>query len=141
MSDVMKGKYLLGLSLQELTDIAVEASQPSYRGKQLFQALYSDLVRSVDAISTLPADFRRNLAERELSVGFPSVEKKFRSTDGTVRYLIGFSDAQSVETVWMPEGDSGESGDGTEAGELTSSRQFDRATICVSSQVGCAVAC
>jgi 23S rRNA (adenine2503-C2)-methyltransferase len=95
----------------------------------------------VDAISTLPADFRRNLAERELSVGFPFIEKKFRSTDGTVRYLIGFSDAQSVETVWMPEGDSGESGDGTEAGELTSSRQFDRATICVSSQVGCAVAC
>ena len=36
------------------------------------------------------------------------------SVDGTVRYLIAFGDGQSVETVWMPEGDGGESGDGAE---------------------------
>jgi 23S rRNA (adenine2503-C2)-methyltransferase len=45
-----------------------------------------------------------------------------------------------VETVWMPEGDDGESGDGSEAGEEELKR-FRRATICVSSQVGCAVNC
>jgi 23S rRNA (adenine2503-C2)-methyltransferase len=58
--------------------------------------------------------------------------------------LIGFSDGQSVETVWMPEGDGGETGDGTEAGNpvhRSSGRPWDRATICVSSQVGCAVDC
>ena len=63
---------------------------------------------------------------------------------GTVRYLIECGDGQTVEAVWMPEGDGGESGDGTEAGSerggLTGSK-WDRATICVSSQVGCAVAC
>src|SRR5262249_45602498 len=47
------------------------------------------------------------------------------------------------ETVWMPEGDDGESGDGSEAGEQleTGSQSWKRATICVSSQVGCAVNC
>src|SRR5205085_11482866 len=46
-------------------------------------------------------------------------------------------DGQSVETVWMPEGDGGEAGDGTDSGD----NDWDRATICVSSQVGCAVNC
>jgi 23S rRNA (adenine2503-C2)-methyltransferase len=59
---------------------------------------------------------------------------------------VGFSDGQSVETVWMPEGDGGEAADGSEAGELTTNGnwkagRFNRATICVSSQVGCAVNC
>ncbi len=49
---------------------------------------------------------------------------------------MNFVDGQSVETVWMPEGDGGESGDGSEA-----ERGWDRATICISSQVGCAVDC
>jgi 23S rRNA (adenine2503-C2)-methyltransferase len=73
----------------------------------------------------------------------PAVEKRFVSKDGTVRYLIMFPDGQSVEAVWMPEGDGGEAGDGTEAGDSVenSPRAWDRATICVSSQVGCAVDC
>jgi 23S rRNA (adenine2503-C2)-methyltransferase len=40
------------------------------------------------------------------------------SQDGTVRYLVALADGQTVETVWMPEGDGGEAGDGSEAGEL-----------------------
>jgi 23S rRNA (adenine2503-C2)-methyltransferase len=53
------------------------------------------------------------------------------------------ADGQSVETVWMPEGDGGEAGDGSEAGleESGGSRKWNRATICISSQVGCAVDC
>jgi 23S rRNA (adenine2503-C2)-methyltransferase len=77
-------------------------------------------------------------------VGVPRIEKKFISRDGTVRYLVKFSDEQTVETVWMPEGDEGETGDGSEAGEQsenTSNRPWSRATICLSSQVGCAVDC
>src|SRR5581483_7831089 len=84
-----------------------------------------------------------SLEERGFSIGTPTIEKKFTSTDGTVRYLILFADGQSVETVWMPEGDDGEAGDGSEAGDRVegSTRTWDRATICVSSQVGCAVDC
>ena len=98
----------------------------------------------------------------------PQIEKRFVSQDGTVRYLIEFADGQSVETVWMPEGDGGEAGDGSEAGELaerfaqnpglneeeaqplgapkrrqdqTQGQNQGRSTICISSQVGCAVDC
>jgi 23S rRNA (adenine2503-C2)-methyltransferase len=99
-------------------------------------------VGSVDEISTLPLEFRHSLGERGLSLGVPAIDQKFVSVDGTVRYLIGFDDGQSVETVWMPEGDGGEAGDGSEAGnEVEERRAWDRATICVSSQVGCAVDC
>jgi 23S rRNA (adenine2503-C2)-methyltransferase len=138
-----KQKVLLGLTLRELTDFAEEAGQPSYRGRQLFEALYHQRVGSADQVSTLPQEFRQSLSQRGLSFGVPSIETKFGSTDGTVRYLIGFADGQSVETVWMPEGDDGEAGDGSEAGNEVekAGRTWDRATICVSSQVGCAVDC
>jgi 23S rRNA (adenine2503-C2)-methyltransferase len=137
-------KALLGLTLGELTDFVEDAGQPSYRGRQLFEALYRQRFGSAEQISTLPQEFRQSLSQRGLSLGVPSIEKKFTSTDGTVRYLIGFVDGQSVETVWMPEGDDGEAGDGSEAGnevEKAAGRTWDRATICVSSQVGCAVDC
>jgi 23S rRNA (adenine2503-C2)-methyltransferase len=140
--DKDKKSALLGLTLQELTDLAESASQPAYRGKQLFHALYLERIIALEQISTLPQEFRGTLDQQGFEVGPPTVEKKFVSTDGTVRYLLSFSDGQSVEAVWMPEGDGGESGDGTEADEqLETSRKWDRATICLSSQVGCAVDC
>ncbi len=59
--------------------------------------------------------------------------------DVTEGYLVaGVAGADTVETVWMPEGDEGEHGDGSEQDE---SKSRNRATICVSSQVGCAVNC
>jgi 23S rRNA (adenine2503-C2)-methyltransferase len=135
---------LVGLDLRELAAIVQQYGQPSYRAQQLFEALYRQRVGSAEQISTLPLEFRRSLAQNEFSVGLPTVEKKFASTDGTVRYLMAFADGQSVETVWMPEGDGGEVGDGSEAGaqaEGPEKANRGRATICVSSQVGCAVDC
>src|SRR5438067_2528039 len=128
-----KQSALLGLNLQELTSLVEESGQPAYRGRQLFEAIYGQRVQSAGQVSTLPQQFRSSLVERGIEIGAPKVEKKFVSGDGTVRYLIGFADGQSVETVWMPEGDGGEQGDGSE--------NWNRATICVSSQVGCAVDC
>ncbi len=120
-----------------------EFGQPSYRARQLFEALYRQRVETADQISTLPQDFRRSLAERGFSVGLPGIEKKFASNDGTVRYLVACADGQSVETVWMPDGDGGEAGDGSEVGDQMESagRSWGRTTICVSSQAGCAVDC
>jgi 23S rRNA (adenine2503-C2)-methyltransferase len=77
-------------------------------------------------------------------VGLPAIQKRFVSSDSTVRYLIELADNETVETVWMPEGDGGEAGDGSEAAaeiEAHKPRGWRRATICVSSQVGCAVNC
>ena len=100
--------FLLGLQLPELAALAEQFGQPSYRARQLFEALYCQRVETAEQISTLPQDFRRDLAEKGFSVGLPCIEKKFVSKDGTVRYLVAYPDGQSVETVWMPEGDGGE---------------------------------
>jgi len=134
---------LLGLTLRELSEIAEEFGQPAYRGRQLFEGVYRQRVCGLEEITTLPQELRQRLAEDGYGVGQPRIEKRFQSVDGTIRYLIAFSDGQSVETVWMPEGDDGEAGDGSEAAaelEAPDDRSC-RATICVSSQIGCAVDC
>ncbi len=133
---------LLGRDLAELLAFAEELQEPSYRAQQLFESIYRQRVSSVQQISTLPARLRQDLAVRGISIGWPTIDSKFQSADGTVRYLVESSDGETVEAVWMPEGDGGESGDGSEAGDETAPpRTWDRATICVSSQVGCAVDC
>jgi 23S rRNA (adenine2503-C2)-methyltransferase len=109
---------LLGLDRAELASLAESMGEPVYRAKQLLEAVYRQRVESVEQISTLSQKLRVRLAENGVSIGLPRIEKKFVSQDGTVRYLIAFADGQSVETVWMPEGDGGEAGDGSEAGEL-----------------------
>jgi 23S rRNA (adenine2503-C2)-methyltransferase len=135
---------LLGLDIQELTRIVETAGQAPYRARQLFDAIYRQRVSELSAISTLPLAFRRQLEEAGVSLGHSLVDRTFSSADGTIRYLFRFADGHSVETVWMPEGDSGEAGDGSEAGNEEESQGtggWSRATICVSSQVGCAVDC
>jgi 23S rRNA (adenine2503-C2)-methyltransferase len=136
---------LLGLNLQELTNLALGSGQPAYRGQQLFDAVYRQKIERLDQVSTLPLEYRARLAEQGWGVGLPTIARKFVSSDGTVRYLVELADGETVETVWMPEGDGGESGDGTEAGDEIEGGStpvgWRRATICVSSQVGCAVNC
>jgi 23S rRNA (adenine2503-C2)-methyltransferase len=136
-------RTLLGLDSQELTRLAEQAGEPDYRGRQLFEALYKRRVKASEQISTLPREFRAWIAREGLIPGLPQIDKKFVSIDGTVRYLIKLLDGNTVETVWMPEGDDGEAGDGTEAASEIEShgRDWRRATVCVSSQVGCAVNC
>ena len=114
-----------------------------YRARQLFDGLYGQRWSSLEQFTTLPLGLRQKLRDLGYTAGLPRVEKSFASTDGTVRYLLGFSDSQSVETVWMPEGDGGEAGDGSTSGdeELADRKDWHRATICISSQVGCAVDC
>jgi 23S rRNA (adenine2503-C2)-methyltransferase len=165
---------------EELAALTTEAGQPRYRARQIAEAVYRQRVESLAEISTLPLEFRERLERSGFTVGAARIEKKFVSGDGTVRYLMGLGDGQTVETVWMPEGDGGEAGDGSEAGaEAESSlsasgaealleeseliaalkrcatqnpvvqnapakkraRGVGRSTICISSQVGCAVDC
>jgi len=92
----------------------------------------------------LSKSLRERLEVEGWEVGRPAIAQVFQSADGTERYLVqGQSqDSQTVESVWMPEGDDGDTDDstGTDEREETGKR-WNRATICVSSQVGCAVNC
>jgi 23S rRNA (adenine2503-C2)-methyltransferase len=128
-------RALFGLRNQQLSEVLEEFGAPAYRVRQLSEALYRNWTEDLDSVTTLPKELREGLAEAGYAVGLPRIAETFRSVDGTERYLIATGDGQTVETVWMPEGDDGEDGDGTEAAE------HHDATICVSSQIGCAVNC
>jgi 23S rRNA (adenine2503-C2)-methyltransferase len=106
----------------DLADLAgaLGPEQPPYRARQVYQAIYRGGASDLDRITTLPADLRRELATH-YALGLPAIDHLYRSTDGTLRYLLRLEDERTVETVLMPEG--------------------ERDTICISSQVGCPVDC
>ncbi|HXH48704.1 MAG TPA: 23S rRNA (adenine(2503)-C(2))-methyltransferase RlmN [Terriglobia bacterium] len=111
---------LFGLSKAELEQLAVECGQPKYRGKQLFRNLYARRARDLNAFTDIPADFRQGLATR-CRVEWPEIKSQIASRDGAVRYLFALHDGENIETVYMPI--------------------ENRVTLCLSSQVGCAVGC
>jgi 23S rRNA (adenine2503-C2)-methyltransferase len=106
----------------ELTDIqqALGSTEPTFRARQIYEAVYRRRVTDLSAISNLPKALRARLGS-DLPLGLPQIERRYDSIDGTRRYLLRLGDGKTVETVWMPEG--------------------DRSTICISSQVGCPVDC
>jgi 23S rRNA (adenine2503-C2)-methyltransferase len=110
---------LLGMSLTELTDWVQQQGQPAYRGKQLHQWIYQQSVRSLADISVFPKQWRASLSE--VSLGRSTLHYRSEAPDGTVKFLLRLSDGQIIETVGIP----------TEK----------RLTVCVSSQVGCPMAC
>jgi 23S rRNA (adenine2503-C2)-methyltransferase len=142
-------RSLFGFDAEKLAETMVESGEPAWRGRQLAEALYQQRVAELDSVSTLSKTLRQRLAEMGWTVGRPKIVQTFVSHDGTERYLVeGHAGGETVETVWMPEGDGGEAGDGSDAGTVAPgpekdavSRRWNRATICVSSQVGCAVNC
>lgn len=132
-------KNLFGLSREQLRALIVDLGQPVYRVDQLLTAMFRQSVDSLDAVSVLPRALREEIVNLGWGIAIPKILEGFRSVDGTERYLIAGEDGQTVETVWMPGGDGGEKGDGT--ADDFDGANTKRATICVSSQVGCAVNC
>jgi 23S rRNA (adenine2503-C2)-methyltransferase len=141
-------KPLFGLDGEALAALMVEVGQPAWRSKQLSKAIYSQRCMDLSEITTLPQLLRQKLADDGWEVGRPRIVQVFKSVDGTERYLVQCgAAAETVETVWMPEGDDGEAGDGSDSGGQdkyargAAGKNWNRATISVSSQVGCAVNC
>jgi len=118
---------LLGKSKEELRAFCAALGEPAFRGAQIYHALYSERKFDVAQITNLPATLRERLG-KEARITLPEVKQRFASADGSVRYLFGLPGGEeklarpaSVEAVFMPsEG---------------------RQTICISTQVGCAVDC
>ncbi|HUZ46902.1 MAG TPA: 23S rRNA (adenine(2503)-C(2))-methyltransferase RlmN [Terriglobia bacterium] len=111
---------LLGLDKLDLCQLAELLDEPKFRGTQLFRDIYARRQRDFAQCTELPGPFRQILSSR-YRVDYPEIKGRMASRDGSVRYLLSLHDGESVETVYMP--DEG------------------RVTLCVSSQVGCAVNC
>src|SRR5579884_955353 len=119
MLQVLGDRVLVGMELADLEKLLTPA-QPTYRARQLYDALYRKQVADLSEISSLPQALRNELVARH-GLGLPAIDRMYQSVDGTRRYLLRLADGRTVETVLMPEG--------------------ERDTICISSQVGCPVDC
>ncbi|WP_148371234.1 23S rRNA (adenine(2503)-C(2))-methyltransferase RlmN [Bacteroides bouchesdurhonensis] len=114
-------KYpLLGMTLIELQSVAKKLGMPSFAAKQIASWLYDKKVTSLDEMTNLSLKYRELLKEN-YEVGAYTPVDEMRSVDGTVKYLYRIGENEFVEAVYIPED--------------------DRATLCVSSQVGCKMNC
>ena len=110
---------LLGMEVSDIQEV-LGRDQPEFRARQVYEALYHSQTTDLIKITTLPALLRDRLASGH-TVGQPTADHRYESSDGTRRYLLRLDDGRTVETVWMPEP--------------------ARDTLCISSQVGCPVDC
>lgn len=119
----MRTTTLLGLTLDELTSLVQELGEPKYRAKQLAEWLYVKRATTLDEMTSLPKALRSKL-EETCTIGRNPVALTQVSRDGTEKYLFRKLDRpeQTFETVYIPEEDG-------------------RATLCISSQVGCRMGC
>jgi 23S rRNA (adenine2503-C2)-methyltransferase len=111
---------LIGLSKNQLIALLGEYQVPAFRAKQIWHWMYHRGVKSFDEMGNIPRDMKVFLDDR-FSIGRPIIETEQRSKDGTIKWLLKLTDGQMVETVFIPES--------------------DRGTLCVSSQIGCTLAC
>lgn len=111
---------LLGKSLAELKEVAKSLGMPAFAGGQMAKWLYVKHVMDIDGMTDISKGNRELLKERYAIGCMPPAESQ-RSVDGTVKYLFPTSSGKFVETVYIPDN--------------------DRATLCVSSQVGCKMNC
>lgn len=108
------------LSLDDLEGFLLGLGKERYRAKQIFKWLYQKGAGSFEEMTNLSKEFRRELAERA-AISMLTPERVEVSSDGTKKYLFLLEDGASVESVLIPE--------------------EGRATLCISSQVGCAMGC
>ncbi|THB72009.1 MAG: 23S rRNA (adenine(2503)-C(2))-methyltransferase RlmN [Desulfovibrio sp.] len=111
---------ILNSSHADLAEFLKEHGQPRYRTDQVFQWLWQKRARDFSAMTNLSQDFRFTLAEKA-HITWPDIAHTAVSQDGTVKFLLSLADGAVVETVLIPE--------------------KEHTTQCLSTQVGCAMAC
>jgi 23S rRNA (adenine2503-C2)-methyltransferase len=108
------------MSSEELEALAGSLGQPRFRGRQVYEGIYKRRLTDFQSLTNLNLRFRAELAS-QFRISYPRVEHVFVSQDRAARYLLRLEDGDFIEAVYMPE--------------------ENRITLCLSSQVGCAVDC
>ncbi len=114
------GVNLKGLPIEALEEIAISRGHSAFRGRQLFLWINQKKISDFDQMSDLSKAFREDL-KKEFVIPSIQAEAGEPSADGTIKYLIKLNDGQTVEAVYIPA--------------------ENRRTLCVSTQVGCKMAC
>lgn len=113
-------KPLVGMNLLELKNVAKELGMPAFTGGQMAKWLYTQHVTSIDEMTNISKDNREKLKEN-YTIGCKKHIDAQYSKDGTIKYLFPTDNGKFVESVYIPD--------------------ENRATLCVSSQVGCKMNC
>ncbi len=116
-------KNLLGSSVKDLENVALDYGQAAFRGRQIYNWIYNyrNKKKNIDQIEVLPLNFRKKLKDDGFKVGELSIQERNLANDGTLKLLLSTEDNESIECVGIP----------TEK----------RLTACLSSQVGCPMDC
>ena len=117
---MVEKKKLMGMTLAELQQVAAQVGLPGYTAKQMADWLYKKRIADVSEMTNIALAKRALLAE-DYEIGAYPPAMAQRSVDGTIKYLYAAGEGQYVESVYIPTD--------------------DRATLCVSSQVGCKMNC
>jgi len=142
----VKKTDLLSLTLPQMQAWLLERGEPAFRAKQLYSWLYQRLVTDFSLMSNLPQSLRNRLAQ-EASIGPMIVRSEQHSKDDRTRkILLELSDGKLIESVLMlypPIGESRarSSQHVSSTGNVMASLAGARATVCVSTQAGCAFGC
>ena len=111
---------LLGLPQGDLEQWVEGLGEKPYRARQLLKWIYQNGVTDFEAMTDLSKSLRQSLGE-SATISLPTVISQHNSTDGTIKWLFASGSGQAVESVFIPEP--------------------ERGTLCISSQVGCALDC
>jgi 23S rRNA (adenine2503-C2)-methyltransferase len=112
--------HLLGMTRKELQSLVESLGQSGFRGRQIADWLYKRNVASIDEMTDLPAAFRAQVAQGAVLYR-DTILDQIKSPDGTTKFLLELEDQQRIESVLLP--------------------YEERVSVCVSTQVGCAMAC
>lgn len=121
----MESQHLGNLTLSEITTLFQQKGESTFRGKQLYHWLYQKRVFNFSEMTNLKESLRESLAS-EFLLGLPKVKTVHKSWDGTEKFLLELSDSKTIESVLIP---------------AMNDQGRKRNTLCVSSQVGCAIGC
>ncbi len=113
-------KNFFSLTKKEAEEQLMELGEKPFRAKQIWNWIYVRGVKSFEEMTNISKETQKKLAEN-FSLNRPEISKDLTSFDGTRKWLVKFSDGREVETVFIPE--------------------ETRGTLCISSQVGCTLAC
>ena len=111
---------LIGKTIEEVQSLVVSSGMPSFTAKQIANWIYQKKVNSIDDMTNISLSHRNKLKEN-FTVGRVSFANKQESVDGTIKYLFPISNSHFIESVFIPD--------------------KERATLCVSSQIGCKMNC
>lgn len=111
---------LLGKTLTELQGVTEALGMPRFTAKQIAQWIYEKRVRNIDEMTNL-SKANRDLLQASYCIGYEEPADRAISRDGTIRYLFATPAGKHIETVYIPD--------------------HERATLCVSSQIGCKMDC